>query len=279
MKLKIPATSANLGIGFDSIGVALNLFNTFTLNLSNTWKIDGFDTSYVDDNLVIKVYKDLAKKHNKAPNPISVSLDINEVPISRGLGSSATCILAGVLASNEFNNLGLSYDECIYEAALIEGHPDNIYPAAYGGLISSFKHENEYIYDSFEINKDLLFTLLIPNCLGSTEQLRKVLPSTVSYQHSVHNLSRMIHLPKAFKKGDITLLKKVLDDKLHEPYRFPHIPMFDELQNLKENKDLVLKISGSGPTVLIISKIDVSDLIPKNIKEQFTVKTVTPFQK
>lgn len=274
MRIKVPATSANIGVGFDTLGLALSLSNIFDFNESDTFSVKGFDSPNVEDNLVISVYKSVTKHLNKGVKPISVELVQNEVPISRGLGSSATCILAGVFASNHYNELGLSFDECVNIAADIEGHPDNIFAAAYGGLVATFKDDDDYIYQSFNINKDLIFSVLIPNVVGNTEELRRVLPSKLTYQDTVSNLSRIIHVPHAFASGNLKLLKKVLFDQLHEPYRLPFIPEYQLLSEMNRDESLVVKISGSGPTVLVISNDSINSSTFPELSRVFRFKEV-----
>jgi homoserine kinase len=272
IKISTPATSANLSVGFDTLGIALNLYNEFQFEQSPVFRTVGFNSRYtIKTNLVIKSYIAFAKEYVEESKviPVKVSLLKEDIPISRGLGSSASCILAGVVAANEIHGFHKSLEECASFASKFEGHPDNIFACAFGMLTATFQASNKYVYDVFGISDDLVFTLLTPEQRGNTKQLRNVLKNKVSLQDAVFNLSRMIHVPKGFAQGDLVLLKDVLQDTLHEQYRFPFIPRYQELQELGD--DIITCISGSGSSVLLISKKSITKQI-KHLNNSFTIK-------
>ncbi|MCF7927002.1 MAG: homoserine kinase [Candidatus Izimaplasma sp.] len=276
MKIKVPATSANLGVGFDVIGLSFDLFNEFKFSISDTTSLIGFGQySNKETNLVYQAYKAFCDTYDYSLVPIRIELLTNDIPESRGLGSSASCILAGVFAANELTGGNKSFLECVAFSSEFEGHPDNIFAAAYGGLVSVFKEKKHYIHQTFDINNAYKFTLLIPGETGNTKTLRTILPETLTYEACVLNLSRIIQLPKAFKKDDILYLKTVLDDALHEPYRFDFIPVKKEITKLKENPNLVVKLSGSGPTLLVISTQDITPFISEKVKQNYQVLPVS----
>lgn len=253
-RVKTPATSANLGVGFDTLGIALSLYNEFQFESSHDDTFIGFQARYQNKkyNLVYKAYAAFFKTYGKGSyQAVKMTLIKQDIPISRGLGSSASLILAGVFASNHLHQIHVSFDDCVSFAATFEGHPDNVYACAYGGLISVIKQEDKYIHQALEVSDKLHFHLLIPREKGYTKKLREALPKHVSLIDAVHNSSRMSVLPAAMKQGDMNLLKVVLDDRLHEPYRIPRLPNQDIINHLKE-KYLIL-ISGSGPTLFIIT--------------------------
>ena len=253
-RVKTPATSANLGVGFDTLGLALSLYNEFQFETSDEDAFIGFKDQYLNKkyNLVHKAYVAFYEKYGDGPyQPVKMTFMKQDIPISRGLGSSASLILAGVFASNRLHHTHLSFDACVSFAATFEGHPDNVYACAYGGLVSVIKQYDMHIHHHLEVSNRLHFHLLIPTQKGYTKKLREALPKHVSLKDAVHNSSRMSVLPVAMKQGDIHLLKVVLDDRLHEPYRIPLLPNQNIIKRLKE-KYLML-ISGSGPTLLIIT--------------------------
>jgi homoserine kinase len=270
LRIKLPATTANLAVGFDCLGMALDLYNTFEFVKADSFNLFGFEPSN-KENLVLKTYSDFSKRFQKTVVPVEVHLINNDVPISRGLGSSATCILAGVLAANYFNELNLSFDECVKYAAQIEGHPDNVFACAYGGMVSVIKDDSNYIYNRITINSNLKFYILVPRVLGDTSILRELLPKEIIMEDAVYNLSRALVLPKAIETGDFDLLKVVLKDRLHQPYRLHHIPMYNDFQEINLTSDIISLISGSGPSVFVISKSDDALDQLQKFKQEFNI--------
>lgn len=260
-QIKTPATSANVGIGFDTLGIALSLYNTFHFEVYHEDLCVGFKKRYenMSYNLVYKAYKAFYNAYGNAEyKHVKMTLLKENIPISRGLGSSASLILAGVFASNALHALNIPFETCVAFAATYEGHPDNVYACAYGGLISVIKEKNMYYHQSLEVSSKLNFHVFYPFKKGSTKMLRKVLPKHVSLHDAIHNVSRMSMLPKAFKDGEINVLKILLNDKLHEPYRIPVLQNEKVIQKLRDIG--VVTLSGSGPTLLFISNHDALQL-------------------
>lgn len=270
MKIKVPATSANLGVGFDTLGLSVGLYNIFNIEASESFSLHNFGVyNELENNLVYQIYKETIEHFGKDVKPVSITLTECNIPESRGLGSSASCVLAGIFAANEIAQLGMSYEECIFFAADLEGHPDNVFPAGFGGLIAGFKDEDEYYFDQFEISPMFKFAFLIPQTTGKTEVLRRVLPRSIKYHQCISNLSRIVHLPKTLQSGSLKKLKAVLKDQLHEQYRFSYIPLSNKLLELQKDEKLILKISGSGPSILLISTEKPQNRIPQSILEAF----------
>jgi homoserine kinase len=141
IKVRVPGTTANLGPGFDCLGMALTIYNTFTFEENFQWKFINFEEKYANDmNLIVRSMRKVYEKANKQLHPFTISID-EQVPISRGLGSSATCIIGGIVAANHFLNYCFNEQEMIKIATEIEGHPDNIAPAFFGSLVSSVNGE------------------------------------------------------------------------------------------------------------------------------------------
>ena len=198
-RIKTPATSANLGVGFDTLGLALSLYNEFQFETSQEDTFIGFKQQYLNKkyNLVYNSYVAFYKKHGLGPyQPVTITLIKQDIPISRGLGSSASLILAGVFASNQLHQMNVSFDACVSFAATFEGHPDNVYACAYGGLLSIIKHDDQYIHHTMDISETLHFHLLIPKEKGYTKKLREALPKQVPLKDVIYNSSRMSVLPK-----------------------------------------------------------------------------------
>lgn len=249
------ATSANLGPGFDSFGICLNLYNEYSFEKSHTYIINVFDErfSIPCNNLIIESYEEVFKKLNKEIIPIKLTELIQNIPSSRGLGSSASCIVSGVMIANEILGNILSVDEVFQIASSIEGHPDNVAPLIFGGLTCSFKND---VFHTIKFNCDesFKFTVCIPSFELKTSVARNVLPKSISMADAVSNISHSVALVKALESGDMELLKLANVDKLHEEYRFPLIKGSDYFIKYAKENNATCMISGAGPTILLISK-------------------------
>ena len=254
LRIKVEGTSANLCVGFDTLGMALNVYNEFTFEESSDFGFKGFLEKYanINNNLVYDSYIYLFKKQNKKPVPVVIGFS-GDIPVSRGMGSSSSLIVAGVFAANYFLGNPYTKDELFSICANIEGHPDNVAPAIYGSLVASFKYEDNYYPNIYKVSDKLKFGVVIPSTPISTKKARGVMPKSYKREDIVNNLSRIVNLPKAFEEGNIDLIKMLFIDKIHEPYRKKLIKEYDELKNLLDGKDIAISISGSGSTILIIS--------------------------
>lgn len=255
LKVKVEATSANVCVGFDVLGIALNLYNEFTFKEQEEFSFKGFldEFSKKETNLVYESYKKVFDLRGEKPIPVEIGFR-GDIPVSRGLGSSSSLIVAGIFAANYFLKNKYTKEELFDIAAMLEGHPDNVAPAIYGGLVASYKKGDKYYPNLYAINKDLRFTVVIPKNKVSTHDARGVLPKELPYSDIVWNMSRIINLPRAFSDGNITLLKDLFDDRLHEPYRKKLILEYENVKNVVDKYDCAFAISGSGSTMLIISK-------------------------
>lgn len=258
IKIRVPASTANIGSGFDSLGMALNLYNIFTFEeISEGLEIiGGLDYEKPKDNLVYTSMVETFRLIGYKPKGIRINIESN-IPISRGLGSSSTCILAGIIGGNKMANSPLSIDDIFKLATKIEGHPDNVGPALFGGLISSLMEANSLYYNKIEIAKGLKFLAIIPDFTLSTKKAREVLPENLSHKSAVENVSRVSLLISALSNGRFDLLKVGLKDNLHQPYRGKLIKGYDNLINkIYELKALGAYLSGAGPTIMAIVKED-----------------------
>lgn len=268
VKVRVPATSANVGCGFDSLGVALTLYTTFDFELLNNGvEFAGFEERFAnEDNLVYQTLLTTLKKLNKEISGVKISIH-NDVPISRGLGSSSTCVVAGIYGAYLLTNTPLDKQEIFTIANDIEGHPDNVSPAIFGNLSSSCTTDDkEAITVTYEVDERFNFLALIPNFETSTHEARKVMPKEIALSDAIYSSSRIGAVIKAFETYDLTLLKKVMGDKLHEPYRKKIIHEYEEVRNICEKIDSsAFFISGSGSTLM---NIVASEKSIDKIKEQ-----------
>jgi len=253
LRIKVPATSANLGPGFDTFGVALNLFNIFYVEKSDEIILENVEEEFRNRNniFVVAYERTLASCMKKAG--IYVKFD-TEIPISRGLGSSSSLVVAGVLAANSLHHLQLTVQEMLKICVEIEGHPDNVAPCLLGGFVTSLLDGNTVHTQKIEIHPKFVFTVLIPDFEVKTSEARKVLPQKISLQDSIFNLSRAVSLCFALQKGEEKYLNVFIQDQIHEPYRKKLIPDYENLKKevLKKGA-LAFTISGSGSTCLAIS--------------------------
>lgn len=248
-KFKVPATSANLGIGFDCMGIAFNLYDYFEVEKSNKWQLEGFLDNKVKGNLFIKAYKKACILNRSKIVPLKVKLNA-DVPASRGLGSSSCLIVGGIYAYSLINNNNLSKDKIFEIAREIEGHPDNVGPAIYGGLCVINKDKLLKI----KVSNKWHFGLLIPNYEVKTADARKVLKDKIDIKDTVNNISSATIAINALVSYNTKDIKLIMNDKIHEPYRKSLIKNYDYLKkhSLKKGAKAFV-ISGSGSTCLIIS--------------------------
>ena len=255
------ATSANLGPGFDTLGICFNIYNEYSFEQSGDFLLEGFEDEFIDpnNNLIIQSYLKVFKKLNKEIIYIKLKQLVQNIPTSRGLGSSASCIVAGVLIANDMLDNILTIDEVFQISSSIEGHPDNVAPLIFGGMTCSFKND---IFKTIKFNiSDIFnFTVCIPPFKLSTAKARAVLPKDVKMEEAVSNISHSIALIKALEIGNMDLLLDANVDKLHQNYRFPLINNSEYFINFAKENNIACMISGAGPTILLISdkKVNIS---------------------
>lgn len=257
IKFKVPATSANVGPGFDCFGLAYSFYNEYKVKKSDHMLIEGCDPAHTTKDNIFNVAFNATMKKLKKKGSYHVYYKPN-IPASRGLGSSASVIVAGCKTANLLYGgiKKLSDDEIFQIASKIEGHPDNVAPAIFGGLTASTKLlDKTFYHKKFKVSKKLHFTVLIPDFKTSTEMARKLLPKNYKKEEAVTMLSHSVLMIEALQSGDFNLLKTVCKDYIHEPYRKKLIKDYNYIKKTVEEKgNAVLLISGSGPTLLVISK-------------------------
>ena len=256
MKFRIPASSANLGPGFDCFGIAWQCYNEIEfIPREEGLVISGCAEKYRnEDNLAYKAYHAVMAWAGQRESGLEIRFGRTDIPVSRGMGSSAALIVGGVVAANAIHGLELSGSELLAIATSVEGHPDNIAPALFGGFTVSAMDGIAAVTTHFPISEKLFFTLLIPDFELSTELARSVLPEAVSRQDAIFNISRSALLIKALERGDRQLMRIALEDKLHQPYRTKLIQGFETAEAAAKKLDAMgICISGAGSTLLCIA--------------------------
>ncbi len=250
-RISVPATSANLGPGFDALGLSLGFFNTCEFNL--TEDKNKFEEN-TKTNLIYKSYKYAFDFYKKNPIPIMFDLD-TDIPMSRGLGSSAACTVMGVMAA--FSVMGKDVDkkEILKISTEIEGHPDNVYPAIFAGVGVSILKDGKVYVDKIEVSDKFKFLAIIPEYEISTQKAREVLPETYTKEDTVFNISRVSMLITSLISGNEDNLKVALDDRIHEPYRFKLMPEIEKIEKIiDDSKAIGHYLSGSGSTIIVVLK-------------------------
>jgi homoserine kinase len=259
IRITAPASSANIGPGFDCLGIALNLYNVFTVEPDEYTTLTGVEERFNNsDNLFLQAYREGCREIGAKPLELKVDFDC-DIPVCRGLGSSSALLCAGLFAANSLHGEPMDRDELFQLAAKMEGHPDNVAPCIYGGLTAAAQAGGHFVCRQFSIHPDYKFTALIPDFEVSTEIARSVLPSEYSRETVVKNSSNLMLLCSALANGDIELLRAVGKDYIHEPYRRSLIRGYDDIKKIaEEDCGGVVFISGSGSTLLLLHQKELS---------------------
>lgn len=264
--LRVPATSANVGPGFDSLGMALNIYTEVSFEMTGSAKnndpermeleFEGCDEKYADRNNLIYTSFVRALRHIDGIFPEKMKIGINsEVPVCRGLGSSAACIVAGVKAAYESSMEQYCDREVLEMCNLIEGHPDNVTPALMGGFTASIQMDGRVFMSSIPVSRELRFIACVPQFSLSTEYSRSVLPTSVDFRDAVYNVSHVSLMIAAFVNNEFELLRTAMSDRLHQKYRSGIIDEYEEVMDICENMSATANfLSGAGPTVMIIDQ-------------------------
>lgn len=255
--VRVPATSANLGPGFDVAGIALSLYNTYTFELlEQGLKITGCPKQFCNkNNLTYKAFQKGAKLCGLSYQGLRIDCS-SKVPFTRGLGSSSTCIVAGIVAAYALKQKAIDKYEILQLATQMEGHPDNVAPAIFGGMTISIMDQDHIRSINIPMKHNYRFVALIPDFTLSTKKSREVLPTTLSRQETVSNTSHLGLLLASFVTGYDDGLKLGFEDCLHQPYRGHLIPGYFEIMDIlkKDEKVLGAYLSGAGPTLMVVLK-------------------------
>lgn len=262
-RVKVPATSANVGPGFDTMGIALTLYNIFDVEeIKSGLEFVGFESRYSNStNLVYKSMKHVFKRVSYCEKGYRITLIKQEIPLTRGLGSSSSCIVAGILVANKIAKSNLTLNEIIDIANDIEGHPDNIAPAILGGFVVSVVEKSKVYYNRVELDRNLTFFAGVPNFELKTETARELLPAKYESNDVIYNISRAGLTVSAFFSKNYDILSIACNDKIHEPYRKKIIKDYDKIKYIfNKNNILCDFLSGAGPTIMGIKSIETENL-------------------
>lgn len=259
VRVRVPASSANLGPGFDALGLALSLYNDVNLeeDESVSVSIEGLGADRLprnDRNVVVRGARALFELTGRPFRGIRATL-VNRIPPSRGLGSSAAAWLGGIVGANALLGAPLSRTELLQLAARQEGHPDNVAAALLGGLTVACWAGEEVVAASLPVPLDLEWVVLIPEVEGSTGDARAVLPRTVSREDAVFNVGRACLLIGGLLGGRADLLAVAMEDRLHQPYRRSLFPWMDAVTRAALSAGAVgCVLSGAGPSLLAVAR-------------------------
>ena len=252
--IRVPATSANLGPGFDSFGCALGIYNTYTIQTADALTVCGCPERYRNErNLTVRAYRAVLEEAGAPFRGLTLQIDAR-IPVARGLGSSAAMVAGGILAANA--DLGKPYDrrKLLQIGTKLEGHPDNLAPALFGGLTASMTEDGVPDTVRYLPAPDLRFVVCVPDFELSTAKARKALPETVPLADAVYNLSHGTVLLKAMETGDKQVIRRAMRDRLHQPCRVGLIPEYEAVRAAAEEAGaLGFCISGAGPTLLALT--------------------------
>jgi homoserine kinase len=256
VKVRIPATTANLGPGFDALGLALSLYNVVEMEEGKgglSIRIDGEGQDSLprnEDNIVYRASAQAFREVGYKVRGIRIKLT-NDIPVARGLGSSAASIVGGLAAANALSGNRLPTEGILKLALGLEGHPDNIISAMVGGFTISCIADGEARYIKLPAAEGFKVVVAIPDFALSTEEARKKLPRTVSFQDAAFNLGRSSFLVAALATSRLDMLKIAMEDRLHQPYRASLVPgLKDVLAAAVEAGAWGAALSGAGPSVV-----------------------------
>jgi homoserine kinase len=261
VQVRVPASTANLGSGFDIFGMALEIYNTFRLCLTteSQWSVSTPPTSMLPtdrDNLVFQAACRLFKEVGFAPPGLHLELDI-DVPLARGLGSSSSAIIGGLVAANAMVGAPFDRHALLDMAIEIEGHPDNVTPALIGGLTLCYQTNDTHRYLSLPCPLDLHIVLAIPDFELATPQARSILPFKIARRDAIFNSSRTALLVAALYEKRYDWLAAAMQDRLHQPYRAALVPGLTEaIAAGYEANALGVALSGAGPTLIALVQHD-----------------------
>ena len=259
IKIQIPATSANLGAGFDALGLALSYYNYVNMEEADGIFISSLDNTPVpqdESNLVYHTAKTLFDICGKTFHGLKIE-QLNNIPMARGLGSSSACIIAGLVGANTLMGSPLGLDDLVNLSAQIEGHPDNTAPALLGGIVTAVFDGRTVHWVKQEVFTTLKFVVVIPDFELKTEKARACLPKEISHKDAVYNLSRAALFSASLLTGKYENLRTAVHDRLHQPYRMEFIPhgreVFDTAYSLGAYASY---LSGAGPALMAIVDAD-----------------------
>ena len=274
MRISVPATSANLGPGFDTLGLALDIRNYVSIKPAKfhsvSLKGEGSDNPKLkDNNMFISTFNDFYQNLSKERRQFRFEFQ-NEIPMSRGLGSSSAVIISAIASAYAIEGIKIEDKKLLNLALSYESHPDNITPAVMGGFTVSTIHENEVFFIRKELPKTLKAVVVIPNRPISTNLARKALPFKYTKEDAIFNISHSSLLTAAFMSEDWRMLKKASKDRFHQYYRMKQMPELFAVQKVAlRNGALMSTLSGSGSTFFNITYAKEAPRLVKKLQENF----------
>ncbi|MGA7937487.1 MAG: homoserine kinase [Kovacikia sp.] len=278
--VRVPATTANLGPGFDCLGAALTLYNQFKFSLLPFDReelvivVNGPEAERVKtdaSNLVYQALANFYQRLNQVPPPLQIEIQM-DVPLARGLGSSATAIVGGLVGANALAGSPMSPDELMRMAVEIEGHPDNVVPAMVGGCrLAATGLDTDWEICEVPWHSNLIPIVAIPNFELSTQKARQVLPSSYDRADAIFNVAHLGLLLRGLETGKGEWLRAALQDRIHQPYRQGLIPGYEAVQAAALMAGAYgLVISGAGPTLLALANIEVAQPVMAAMETAWT---------
>lgn len=272
--IKVPASSANLGPGFDSIGVALTLYLSLEVEKSEKWECYSTseelkDLPSDDQNFICQIALKTAAKYGKELHPCRIKVE-SDIPLARGLGSSASAIIAGIELADYVGELGLSKQDKLLLSTEIEGHPDNVGASLYGGLVIGCYQQGEVdVIPITDISLEMV--AVIPQESLLTKDSRGVLPTEFSYSNSIQASSTANVLVAALLSQNWELAGKMMEkDLFHQPYRKPLIPFYGDVEKFAKSEGAFgVALSGAGPTVLCFCERGKGQILKQSIQSTF----------
>ncbi|AFV11759.1 homoserine kinase ThrB [Thermacetogenium phaeum DSM 12270] len=258
--VRVPATTANLGPGFDALGMSLKLYNRIELEEIEKEQllveVEGEGAALLprdDSNLAVRAIASLFRRIGYRPAGLRLRL-YNEIPLASGLGSSAAAIAGGLVAANALAGNPLSRQEILDQAVALEGHPDNVAAALLGGVVIVVQDGTFYSCTRLQVPRNVKITAVVPDFRLSTKAAREVLPEFVPLKDAVYNLGRAALLVAALREGNWDLLGVAMQDRLHQPYRCRLVPGLNDIFAIARKEGAYgAALSGAGPTVIAFS--------------------------
>ena len=256
-RLRLPATSANLGPGFDSVAIALDFFLEIEARPAQEFYIaatgrDAERCARLEDNLILETYKGLLAAHQRPMVPLAIEMT-NAIPLGMGCGSSAAGRLAAIALAAHFGQLDWDTERILEEGYALEGHPDNVAACWLGGFVATAREGRRIRVAQVAAPEQWRAIVALPAEPLPTSQARRVLPASYSLEDVVANLQSVSLLPLAFAEGRADLLWAAMQDRIHQPYRAPICPLLPLLLPLVGSSGIIgAALSGAGPSVLVV---------------------------
>lgn len=274
--IRVPATSANIGSGFDAVGLALKRYNVFDVTFleEEQFLFDGVEERFCNQNhlFIETVFKTLRDLGEPAPKGLKLHFE-GHVPVANGLGSSSTCIVAGVAAALMYAYGHVNTQQLLDLSVAIEGHPDNVAPAILGGLVAGVMTNNKFLYARDEISDVYQFITITPDFEFPTAIARAALPKELTYQQAIYNLSRSALLLPAFNSENDTLIREATRDAIHQQYRIDMIEPYKGILAYFDTLPLVTSfLSGAGATLCLLVRRENAIAVIETLHKQENMK-------